>query len=160
MLTQLRPGQLLYKLFKRANATGKGHESIRFFEHDLLSLMHRFGDNQVLNISQHDLAGAEKLRDDSGHMPAMLEDGSGDIAHQADASAAINKADIGLRHHTAKGLCRLRIEWIATLPRAAIDADIPDVSVHGGMWHRRPCAVKTWRAVWLLNIQPGANAAA
>ena len=93
---ELRPGQLLDQLLERTDAARQGDEGIRPVEHQLLALVHVLDDDQLVGIAQHALTLGQEARNDARHAAAVLEHGAGQLAHQAEAAAAVDEADIVL----------------------------------------------------------------
>ena len=141
VLVELGPGGHLHRFLERADAAGQRDERVRLLEHQHLAFVHVGRDHGVLDIAEHQFAVFEELRNDAGHMPAMLEHGAGDDAHQTQASATVDQADVTLGHVLAKLFCGCRVGRIVARTGTAVDADSFDVA-HGLIWHWRPAAVK------------------
>ena len=69
------------------------------------------------------LAGLQEIRNDSGHMAAIVQHGAGDRAHQADIAAAIDEPDAGLGDVAAERFRGLGEDRVGPESGAAIDAD-------------------------------------
>ena len=74
------------------------------FEHALLPAMHGIGDDQLGDRRVGHLATGEELRDDAGHHAARRQGGVSQDTHQADAPAAIDQSDAGVRQPSTKCL--------------------------------------------------------
>ena len=120
---ELRPGELLDELLERAEAAGQRHEGIGLGEHQLLALMHVVDHDQLLGLDQHMLPLAQEAGNDAGDMAAMMDHRTGDLAHQAEAAAAIDEPDARLRQDAAEGVGGLEKCRVLARPGAAIDTD-------------------------------------
>ena len=69
---ELRPGELLDELFKRAEPAGERHEGVRLDEHQRLPLMHVVDDDELLSLDQHVLALAQEAGNDAGDVAASV----------------------------------------------------------------------------------------
>ena len=103
----------------------------------MLPLMHVVDHDELMRLEQHVLARAQEGGDDAGDAAAVPDHRPGGLAHEPEAAAAIDEADLGRREdlaEVARGLGKGRVTAGA---RAAIDADIPKVSgfLHWPMWH-------------------------
>jgi hypothetical protein len=79
---------------------------------------------------QHMLAIGQKFRDDSGDMPAMVEDRFGACPHQAGRAAAIDQPDAVFGQDTAESARSLHECRVGAGAGAAINANRLD-SIHG-----------------------------
>src|SRR5215510_15743838 len=80
------------------------------------------------------LAIDQKVRDDPGHGPAVIEDRFGERSHQAHRPAAINQTDAVLGQDAAE-LCRCVHEsWVVAGAGGAIDANRFDCAHGQWMW--------------------------
>ena len=138
VLIELCPGGHFDGFFECPDTAGKRHKGVRLLEHQHLSLMHVDGDDGVLHVAQHLFPVLQELRDDAGHVPAMLEHGPGDDAHEPQAAAAINQADATLRHLLAEFAGGIRIGRVGARTGAAVYAYFSnrsheaDVALSGG----------------------------
>src|SRR5262245_38227882 len=80
------------------------------------------------------LAIDQKLRNDPGHGPAVIEDGFGERSHQADRPAAINQADAALGQNSAELSRRVHESWVVAGAGGAIDANRFDCAHGQWMW--------------------------
>ena len=134
MPAELRPGQLLDQLFKRADTARKRDEGIRALEHHALALVHVGRDDALLHAHQHVLAVDQKLRDDPGHDPAVIDNRFGERSHQSDRATAIDQADAVLGQNSAELSRRVHESWIVAGAGGAVDANRFDCAHGHWMW--------------------------
>ena len=120
---ELRPGQLLDQLFKRADTARKRDEGIRALEHHALALVHVGRDDALLHAHQHVLAVDQKLRDDPGHDPAVIDNRFGERSHQPDRATAIDQADAVLGQNSAELSRRVHESRVVAGAGGAVDAN-------------------------------------
>ncbi len=70
MLPQLRPGQLLYEFFQRADAAGQCDERVSPFKHQHFPFVHIINDDQFIDVFQHFLFFRQKRRNNAGYRAA------------------------------------------------------------------------------------------
>ena len=120
---ELRPGELLDDLFERADAARQRDEGVGALEHGALALVHVAGDDQLLRRSARALPRGHEFRNDPGRLAAVVEDGFGDRAHQADRAAAVDEPHAVLGEDFAELLRGLDERRVGARARSAIDAD-------------------------------------
>ncbi len=128
---ELRPGHLLDQLLQRADAAGQRDEGVCLLEHQHLSLMHVFGDDELGQLCHRALAALQEARNDPGDAAAAVEHRAGERSHEADGAAAIDEAHARIRHGTAEGAGRFLVGRVGPEPRAAINANACQT------WHER-----------------------
>src|SRR5262245_22222784 len=69
------------------------------------------------------LALTQEARDDAGYEAAVIEHRAGDLAHEAEAAAAIDEADAGSGESLAEVARGLGVGGVSARAGAAIDAD-------------------------------------
>ena len=102
---------------------GQGHEGVGFLEHQALARVHVGNDDGLLHVVQQLLAGFQEVGDDARHIAAMVENGLGDGAHQADIAAAIDQIDAALGHLAAQCRRSFGENGIVAEAGAAIDTN-------------------------------------
>src|SRR5581483_814242 len=95
---------------------------------------------------QHVLALAEEAGNDAGDVAAVLESGARDLAHEAEAAAAIDQPDARGGEDAAERAGGLGEGGVQSRAGAAIDADVLNKGgrgiFHDLMWHRARVGVK------------------
>ena len=126
MLAELRPRQLLDEFFKRADAARQRDEGIGALEHQLLARVHILDDDEFIDVHEHLFARAEKFRDDAGDLAASAKHRFRDFAHQAEAAAAVDKANVGVGERLAELTRGESVSRVHAFARAAVNADAFD----------------------------------
>ena len=85
--------------------------------------MHVLGDDQLVGIADHLLLLGEEARDDAGNLTAVIEGRACHLAHQAEAAAAVDEADVVRGEIRAERACGGRVGGIFAEAGAAVDAD-------------------------------------
>ena len=88
---ELRPGHDLANSSSVPNPPGRAMKPSERLGHHRLALVHRMDDVQGGDAVVRELARDERVRDDAGDLPARVEDGVGDDAHQSDVAAAVDE---------------------------------------------------------------------
>jgi len=112
---KLAPGQHLEEFIQRSGPAGQHHDGIGIHQHDLLALMHGFGDDEPCQIGLADLQFQKMRRNHSERVSARVLGRPCNGAHQADIARAIDQAPAGFGDGAPKGLCLAGISRI--LPR-------------------------------------------
>ncbi len=123
MPAELRPRQLFDQFFERPNAAWKSDEGIRAFKHEALAHVHVLDHDQLIDVLEHLFLGAEELWDDACDLAASAEAGARDFAHEAQASAPINKANTVVGQGFAELPGGDGVGRVEALAGAAVDAD-------------------------------------
>ena len=132
MPAKLRPGQLFNQFLKCADAARQRDEGVRALKHQPFADVHILNHDQFVNVFQHFFLGAEELRNDARHFTASAEHSFGDFAHQPQATAAVDEADVCVREGLAKRLGGNGVGGAQTCAGAAIDANAFDAGFDKG----------------------------
>ncbi len=79
------------EFFERAKAAGQNEEGVGVVVHDLFTLAHGLGDDELVSLLIGRLDVFHALRDDANDASALGVHGAGHAAHKSGASAAVNK---------------------------------------------------------------------
>ena len=123
---ELGPRELLHQLLQRADAAGERDEGIRPVEHQLLALVHVLDHDHLVGVAQHALLLRQEFRNDAGHVSAVRQDRASNLAHEAEAAAAVDEADAGFGDQTSEYACHLGVGGIDAGVGATVDADVAD----------------------------------
>src|SRR6266576_4118190 len=120
---ELRPGELLDELLERADAAWQRDEPIGAVEHRLLAHMHVGCDDDLLRAAQRLLAVLQKLRNNAGDVPAVVEHRSCDSTHQPARAAAVDETHAVDRQNFAEAARGIHESGVGSRAGPAIDAN-------------------------------------
>src|SRR6185312_3875670 len=86
--------------------------------------VHVLGDDHLVDVAHHRFLLDEEARDYARHTSAVIACGAGHLAHEAEAAAAVDQADVVACHRRAQRARRFSVCRIESQTRTAIDADI------------------------------------
>jgi hypothetical protein len=129
---ELGPGEDFGKFLERAETAGKGDEGIGKVGHEGLAFVHGGDDAEVFEALMGDFLRDERFGDDADDFAAGSERGIGDGAHQADATAAEDEADVALGEERAEIAGGPGISGPGAAVGAAINAEA--FNSHGDRW--------------------------
>jgi len=106
---ELRPGDCLAEFLERPKPSRQRDECVREPGHRCLALVHRFDNAKIGQAGVGDFAIAHRLRYHADDLAAASEDLVGKKPHQADAGAAVDKADaaadeLGCQHRRRRAV--------------------------------------------------------
>ena len=137
---ELRPRQLLHQLVERPEATRESHERTGELRHQRLALVQRLHDPKLGQSLVGELALDELLRNDAHDLAAAGERRVRELAHQADAPAAVDEPEAA-RAISAERPRRVEIGRAAPARGAAEHTDpLHPVTLDDGRRQPRCCS--------------------
>lgn len=120
------PGDGFEQLFQCAAAAGQCNQSLRFFNHQTLALVHVVREVQLSQAVVPPLDFLHEMRQHADDIAAFRQGAVSKRAHQAGAAAAENDGDVVLCQRAAEAFGFFEIKRIALAAGGAVDTDAVD----------------------------------
>src|SRR6185295_18825375 len=153
-ISELLEGQRLQHLFERPDPARQSHEGVAALVHDGLAIAQPVGDHELAHLRLAYAEIEERARDHPRDVPAMLENGARQHAHEPHPSPAVHEPPVPPRHLLAQLLGRAEVLGGHRVAGAAEDGDGRDQGA--GLAHSVPrdaSAARTW-AMAALRLSP------